>query len=342
MGGLPVKNSSVDGMKFYAAESEPLKLYGNCQSDMGVYVRMPGDIAQSISDGVADRAMRSAGVRVRFKTNSERIGIKAVVKKYVQLPIQSAVATRGFDIYVNGKYRFSVTPQEDSNCYEYAEKVVDEGEKDVTVYFPYNSVIESVYIGIDEEASVSAADSYAVNVPIVFYGSSITQGFCVSRPGNVFSAIVSRDLDADYINLGCSGVCRGEFLMADYLAALKKSVLVCGYDHNEQSTEELGERHLPFYKRFREGDRKTPVLFISSPNVIYNGGEMRSRMKIVENTYKYAAENGDKNIHFIDGSEIYPDEIRFDCSADGIHPNDLGSYMIAKAVSEKLKEILFK
>ena len=65
-------------------------------------------------------------------------------------------------------------------------------------------------------------------------------------------------------------------------------------------------------------------------------------MKVVEDTYNYALKNGDKNVYFINGHTLYPNEIRFDCSADAIHPNDLGAYMIAEKMYESLKKILYK
>lgn len=343
------KNLSVekavfdDNMKFYRVPSAPFKLYGNCVSADNIFARMPEKIAENISDGVADRAARSAGVRLRFKTNSKRLGLKVNFKKALQFPAQSAVSTKGFDVYTNGEYLVSVIPQNNSDLsYEQLVELGSNSEKDIVMYFPYNAVIDVMQIGLDKNAVIKESEDYPISLPIVFYGSSITQGFCVSRPGNVFSAMVSRKLNADYINLGFSGVCRGELPMAEYLASLKKSVLVCGYDHNEQCAADLEKRHLSFYKKFREMDKETPILFVSSPNSICKGEIMYERMKIVEKTYKYALENGDNNVYFIDGQTLYPDEIRFDCSADAIHPNDLGSYMIAEKICKQLRKILFQ
>lgn len=41
--------------------------------------------------------------------------------------------------------------------------------------------------------------------PVVFYGTSITQGGCASRPGMVHTALLGRRLDRPVINLGFSG-----------------------------------------------------------------------------------------------------------------------------------------
>lgn len=330
-----------ESLCFYDISKAPFNLYGNCRLAKNIFSRMPENIATSISPGVADSAARSAGVRCRFKTNSKKLGIKVSYKLCSQAVTQSALSAKGFDVYVNGNYFTSLRPQPDmDNYYEQLVEIGKNEEKDVILYFPYFSVVDKVVLALDKEAIVSEGDKYRDELPIVFYGSSVTQGFCVSRPGNIFSSMISRKLNIDYINLGFSGACRGEALMAEYLAQLKKSVLVCEYDHNEANADTLRENHLNFYKRLRENDRETPIIFLSSPNRFYKGQCMLERMKVVEATYNYAVQCGDKNTHFINGQHFYPDEIRFDCTADAIHPNDLGSFMITESICSLLKEVL--
>jgi hypothetical protein len=38
-------------------------------------------------------------------------------------------------------------------------------------------------IGLDKTAAIELAPQFAVVAPVVFYGTSITQGGCASRPG---------------------------------------------------------------------------------------------------------------------------------------------------------------
>ena len=55
--------------------------------------------------------------------------------------------------------------------------------QDVDLYLPtYNRLI-MLEIGVDENACVEAPRPYAIEKPVVFYGSSITQGASASRPG---------------------------------------------------------------------------------------------------------------------------------------------------------------
>lgn len=340
---LVIENTMFDEtMKVYDVTKEPFKIYGNSKSAKNIYARMNEVAAEKVSVGVSNRGARCAGVRLRFKTDSKRIGIRANLFVSFHAPSLTTFSALAFDVYAGNKYVNSAFPQsaevKQENLYEQVVNL-EGGMQDVTIYFPYNAVVKELVIALDKDAKVLPGDEYRDMLPIVFYGSSITHGMCVSRPGITFTAKISRNLNMDYRNLGFSGAARGEEAMADYLASLKKSVLVCEYDHNEPSAKDLSERHLPFYKRIRETDKESPILFISKPDE-KNAEEANERMKIVEATYKYALENGDNNVYFINGLTLFPDDIRYDCTVDTVHPNDLGAHMISLKLTEKLKEIL--
>ena len=51
--------------------------------------------------------------------------------------------------------------------------------------------------------------------------------------------------------------------------------------------------------------------------------------------------SGDKNIYFLDGSEILGDDYD-ECTVDGTHPTDLGSARIADALQVVIEDILAK
>lgn len=340
---LIIENTMFDeNMRVYDVAKEPFKICGNSKSAENIFARMNEKCAEKVSAEVSNRGERCAGVRLRFKTDSKRIGIRAKLFVSFHAPSLTAFSALGFDVYAGNKYINSAFPAaaevKQENFYEQVVNL-EGGLQDITIYFPYNAVVKDFSIALDKGATVLPGDEYRDMLPIVFYGSSITHGMCVSRPGVAFTAKISRNLNMDYRNLGFSGAARGEEEMADYLASLKKSVIVCEYDHNEPSAEELSKRHLPFYKRIREIDKETPILFISRPDE-RNVEEANERMKIVEATYKYALDNGDKNVYFINGLTLFPDDIRYDCTVDTVHPNDLGAHMISLKLTERLKEIL--
>lgn len=316
-------------------------IYGGCAGD-DVFQRIPEDIAEKISSGVADRAKRSAGIRLSFKTNSRRIGLKVKLKRFVRFSVQTDLSSRGFDIYVDNEYRKSIIPPDDSeNEYVQVADLDGNNAKDIIIYFPYNSVIENVILGIDKGSMVEKIEVYRTDIePIVFYGSSITHGFCASRPGMTYTSIISRMLNVDFVNLGFSGACLAEEGIAEYISGLKKSIVVCGYDHNEHDFELYSKKHLNFYKALRRIDSKTPILFVTRPNTSCGIDEVKKRNDVVEKTCTYAKEIGDEAVFFLNGQELFCKEIAKDCTIDGIHPNDLGNYFMALRMSSEIKKII--
>ena len=193
---------------------------------------------------------------------------------------------------------------------------------------------------MDEGAKLESPTPYKYEKPIVFYGSSITQGGCASRPGTVYSAILSRKYDFDYINLGFSGCARGEKEMAEYIAGLDMSVFVYDYDHNAPSAEYLKQTHEPFFKIIREKHPDIPIICMTmpNPNPIW---EPEKRKEVIKATVDNARARGDKNVYYIDMSGyLEKHDVLNESIVDAAHPNDLGFYFMSLAVEEVLKNLL--
>ena len=93
-------------------------------------------------------------------------------------------------------------------------------DSEFMLYLPLYNGVKSVEIGVPRDASFAAAAPRPAerSKPIVFYGTSITQGGCASRPGMVHTAIVGRRFDRPVINLGFSGNGRMEPELAELIA----------------------------------------------------------------------------------------------------------------------------
>ena len=103
-------------------------------------------------------------------------------------------------------------------------------------------------VGIDDDAEFLAAPAQKYEKPVCFYGSSITQGGCASKPGNSYNAMLARWLDFPQVNLGFSGNGKGEDTMAEYIASLDMSAFVYDYDYNAPTTEHYEATHDRFYR----------------------------------------------------------------------------------------------
>ena len=214
--------------------------------------------------------------------------------------------------------------------------------EDVTIFFPRNEIIESFEILIEDDAQILPPTEYKYPKPIIYYGSSITEGGISCNPANAYNAIISRHLDVDYINLGFSGNAKGEIPMAEFINTLDFSILVYDYDHNAPTAEHLKNTHEPFFKKIREKHKDTPIIMLTRPYANY-GEDEKARREIIKTTYENALKQGDENVYFIDGEEYFKDFSDKElCFVDTIHPNDLGFHKMAQVIEPVVKEVLEK
>ncbi len=193
---------------------------------------------------------------------------------------------------------------------------------------------------MEEDARVEAPTPYELGRPMVFYGSSITEGGCASRAANAYSALLSKWLDADYMNLGFSGSAKGEPELAAYIAGLEMSVFVYDYDHNAPDPEHLEKTHEPFFRTIRQAQPELPVLFLTKPDFDLDPAAAMLRRSIILRTCENARASGDQNVYFIDGETYFGSKDREACTVDGCHPNDLGFMRMAETIYPVLQNIL--
>lgn len=326
-----------DGMRFYNAAKPPFKVFGVIM-DTGDFCRMPKSIAKSVNINIEALNFHTAGGRVKFKTNSQKISIIANMSHVGKMPHFAFSGSIGFDLYVNNRYNGSFIPNIGiSDKLESTVCIENKGISEVTVNFPLYSGVKELLVGIEENAIISEADEYRIEDPIVFYGSSITQGGCASRPGNSYQAIISREFDCDYINLGFSGSAKAENEIIDYIKNLKMSVFVFDYDHNSPNTEHLAATHEKAFIEIRKQNPDLPIIIMSRPKY-YLTKEEKARLNIIKTTYTNALEKGDKNVYFLDGKALMK-TARDNGTVDNCHPNDLGFYSIAQALTTVFKKI---
>ncbi len=335
-------------------EDNRLKLYGlRMEADSEVFSRMDLDVASEIAGStefsktsVYTHAREAAGGRIRFSTDSPYIAIKAVLPSYVSDYATSMGAGKtGFDVYVDteagstyyGTISPSALPQEDKEwSYEGKVEFDTEETRNITIYFPITNEVSEVYVGVKDTASVGEnAIAYEEADPIVFYGSSITQGGCVTKPGNTYVNTVGRMLGRDYLNLGVWGSAKGETKFAEYIAGLDMSIFVFDYDHNSDAAG-LRNTHENFYKIVREAHPEIPIILISRPNKAQ--ADWEECRAVIKQTYDNAVANGDENVYFIDGQSFFGGEQEY--LADNVHPNDQGHALMAEKVGALLAEII--
>ena len=325
-----------EGLTYYNAEN--FDVYGVKRID-SVYRRMPYDAALAVSEKVAMISTECAGGRVRFATDSPYISIFVKYRSVAKVPNYSHTATMGFDLYSGQRYIGCFVPNMDA--VESMEGVIDLEEiafREYTLNFPVCSEINELYIGVKQGCKLEKAAMYSIQKPIVFYGSSTTQGACASRPGNTYENIISRAFDCDYVNLGFWGNAKGEQAMAEYIAGLKMSAFIYDYDYNTNNAEHLQVTHEKMFQIIRERNPKLPIIILSAPRYYLNE-EMEKRLSIIKKTYQNAVDSGDKHVRFIAGKTML-EEVKDTALADNIHPGDSGFIAMASHIGAALKEMI--
>ncbi len=337
-----------DGFIFFDVQQLPISLEGLpwLAENHGEYYRIPLSITkEETSEGVLELSHKSAGVCARFRSNSKEIMIRSTLAYSWEMNHMPRSSSMGFDCYralPSEELIFNKCVQPDhAQVYVKALAGVNPNGLlcDWVVNFPLYGGVSKVEIGIKADAQMLAPKAHRITKPILFYGSSITQGGCATRPGNMYPSMLCRKLDAEQINLGFSGCAKGEPAMAKLIASLDLSLFVLDYDWNAIEPEFLEATHEPFFKIVREAHPTLPIIMLSRPDVQYRDDSevCKLRRDIVKRTWEHAVEAGDKHSYFIDGYSLLAGEMSDACTVDGCHPNDFGFYRMYRRVMDLIE-----
>lgn len=332
-------------IKFHGVEEAGFSIHGIFKEGEN-YVRLPKDIAYTVNEGLTYLHYFTAGGRLRFRTDSPYVALNIDLRSVGKVPHLSLLNCAGFDLYAcedgdipthRGSY---IPPYNTEGKYE---GVVELGEKkmrDICINFPLFSGVRDVYVGLSDGSKIESPTPYSNKKPVVFYGSSITNGSAASRPGMAYTEILSRRYNLDYINLGFSGSARAEDTIIDYIKGLDMSMYVHDYDHNAPDSEHLEKTHEKMFLAIRQTHPDIPIIIMTRPS--YEVSEqVQKRFDIIKRTYDNAISRGDKNVYYIDGPTLSA-LAKNDWSVDKIHPTDLGFFSMANAVGEVIEKILQK
>jgi len=336
-------DADFENTETYNAISAPFEIKG-IYFDGEKFARMPREIAKDVNESVAVLYSNTSGGRIRFRTDSAKITLTAIVPSICNFAHMPKSGSSCFDLYAGNDYRgffnCDYKPREDGSelCEGSATLGLKTNEmRDITINFPLYNDVSAVYISLEKGCRLEAPLPEKYESPVVYYGSSITQGGCASHAGNAYPNIISRRLGTNFKNLGFSAGCLAEEKMIEYLSTLDMSIFVYDYDHNSRTYQFLEKTHEAGYKRFRERKPDVPIIIITSADI---STDREKRIGVIRATYENALKAGDKNVYFIHGDDIYAPVGKEYCTVDKCHPNDLGFFCMAGAIERVIKEIL--
>lgn len=313
------------------------------------YDRMPARAEGVIRGPVWGLSLDSAGLNIRFVTNAETIGAKWTLRdKGLDMPHMPATGVSGLDLYVNDhgtwKWIGNGRPGSQTN-----EKVmasgIPEGEYEYMLYLPLYNGISKLEIGVTPGAKLEKGPDFTTEraKPIMFYGTSILQGGCASRPGMVYTSIIGRMLHRPVINLGFSGNGTMDPEFFDFMAEVDVAAYVIDCCPNMQP-DQIAERTEPGVEKLRAAHPDTPIVLVE--NIEYQEGTFLPRF-VESYTRKNAAlhaaferlvAKGVKNLHYIPCDALLGTD--GEGTVDGTHATDLGFLRMADAIGPVLAEIL--
>jgi len=326
------------------------------EDNLSFYDRLPEKAKGTVREAVWNLSRHSAGLKIRFRSNADRIIVRYQVDGSREMPHMPATGVSGLDLYAKnsdgewlwnrGRYSFGDTVRYDFSGINPKDAYHDYG-REYQLYLPLYNSVQWLEIGVSGDSNVEFLPARPEK-PIVMYGTSIAHGACASRPGMAWTSILDRKMDQPLINLAFSGNGRLEEQVIDLIAEIdaKIYILDClpNLTPNENRTlEDVYELIISSVNQLRSKRPETPIVLVEHAG--YSDASLNlHRQEIVislNSTMKKAFADlkaaGIKNIFTLTKEEL---GLGYEDFVDGTHPNDLGMMEYANGYEIALREIL--
>jgi len=293
------------------------------------YDRLPASYKDKVRKEVWDLSKTSAGINVSFRTNSTAISARWTVLNNLVMNHMAPAGIKGLDLYVrtaNGwQYVNTGKPSGKENEVTLISNM-SEATREYQLFLPLYDGMVSLEIGIDSGRMIEKPVA-ATGKPIIFYGTSITQGGCASRPGMAHTNIISRKLHTECINLGFSGNGRMEKPIAELMADTDALFYVIDCLPN-MTAGMVSTNTAALVETIRKKKPYTPIVLVE--NTMYENAEhdlklqaeLKKKNEVLKNVYDSLLRKAIPNIYYINtGNELGNDH---EGTVDGVHLTDLG------------------
>ena len=315
------------------------------------YDRLPAKAKGIVREPVWNLSRDSAGMCVRFVTDATVVQTRWTLRsETLALPHMPATGVSGLDLYVRtekGGWRWLSVGRPTKFPVNSVDLVKDiaAGRREFLLYLPLYNGVQSVELGIPKDSTIAKAGPWGPGTrkPILFYGTSITQGGCASRPGMVHTAILGRWLNYPVINLGFSGNGKMEQEIADLLAELDPAVYLLDCLPNMTAAEVI-ERVEPFVRTLRKAHPKTPIVLVEDRSYTDSFLVTSKRQRNLDSraalhsAHERLVAAGVQDLYYILGETLLGDD--GEDTVDSSHPTDLGFMRQANAFRPVIEKAL--
>jgi hypothetical protein len=337
-----VFSQKIDSMKFVSVDGLMLTGQGFAESHVK-YGRLPAAMGKVFRPDLYGLGTNSAGIAVRFSSNSRAIAVRWTVRGNGTMNHMASTGIKGFDLYSldRGKWYYAGTaiPEAKTSVRTVAQNMSGD-MREYIAYFPLYDGVESVEIGVEQDAVIGKPVDNALTKrqeakPVVFYGTSITQGGCASRPGMAYPAILGRMLNRETVNLGFSGNGKLDFSLAEAISRIDAEAVVidCLPNNTAQTVRDSAYRFITHIARTKPAMK---IFMLEHPENPLTRFNLNVRQKIAETNrewktlYSRLKNEGFQQIVYID-AYVLTDSYG-ETTVDGVHFTDLGFLRYAEAL----------
>ena len=308
------------------------------------YDRLPISYKEIVREPVWNLSKSSAGMSIRFLSNSSSISVKWIILNNLKMNHMAETGIKGVDLYFknNDNWQYINTGRPDGIKNESTLiNNMSEEMREFKIFLPLYDGVVNIEVGIDSN-SVIEKPLKNRNKSIIFYGTSITQGGCASRPGMAHTNIISRKLDLDCINFGFSGNGRMEQPIAKLISESKPLFYVIECMPNMINKENVTNKTIPLVNTIRENNPEAPIVFVenfiptSSILDKKRENEIRGMNLALKTEYEKMISGGYNNIFYIKSKNATGDDN--EGTVDGVHFTDLGFIRYADFLIDKFVE----
>ena len=322
-----------------------------------VFSRLPANLRDSLREGLWDRQQCSAGMGIRFATDSKSVGVRYDLLWNTHMIHMADTGLKGTDLYifegdsvwrhVNTNRPFIKKDTEKTCEATYIENLAP-GMKEFMIYLPLYDGVTAMDIVVDSGAVITPGNPSIIdkNTKIVAYGTSILQGGCASRTGMASTNIISRDLNCEVVNLGFSGEGKMDFALARALAQIP-DVDCYVLDPVPNCTEMMCDTlTYDFVNIIRTLRPEVPIVMVEGPIYPYArydsyfGNYLPKKNAAFRRNYERLKAGNPENLYYVTSENL--DGVEDDGTVDGIHLTDLGFKYYAARLTPVLRDILNK
>lgn len=299
------------------------------------FSRLPSRARDEVTSMVWMLSGNTAGLALRFATDSTTIG--AIWQGGQGMNHMARTGSNGLDLYekTEGGWKFAGVgrPETTRSVSLLAKDRSTTQPTEYLLYLPLYERVPHLQLGLAPGAKVWPVPQRE-HKPIVFYGTSITQGGCASRAGMCHAAILGRWLDREVINLGFSGSGKSEPIMGKLLGEIDAALYVIEPLPN-MTDEQVIERIPVLVRNIRQKRPEVPVILVENP--LFRSESPRN-LALRDALAQLQAEKV-ANLHLLP-SHGQLDDLREDGTVDGVHPTDLGFLKMATAYEPLIRSLL--